>query len=96
MKFLGITLAMGLETTRGGVKAFWDDDEDLTGTIYQNKNYKTRFGMSRHRFQEIRTCLAMGGDPANVVICNMSIIIIYYNRIMIRGFLFDPSLTHLI
>ena len=35
VKFFGITLAMSLETTRGGVKAFWDDDdEDLGETIY--------------------------------------------------------------
>jgi len=70
VKFLGITLAMALETTRGGVKAFWDDDADLTETIYQHKNYKTRFGMSRHRFQDLRTALAMGAVPVDLVYNN--------------------------
>lgn len=67
VKFLGITLAMALETTRGGVKAFWDDGQDLEETIYQKKNYKTRFGMSRHRFQDLRSHLSMGARPEDLV-----------------------------
>ena len=67
IKFLGITLAMSLENTRGGVIAYWDDDEDLGETIYQKKNYKSRFGMTRHRFQDLRSNLAMCGVPEDLV-----------------------------
>ena len=38
IKFLGITLTMSLDTKRGGVTAFWDDDKVLEETIFQNKN----------------------------------------------------------
>jgi len=68
IKFFGITLSMSLEPCRGGVEAFWDEGLDLNGTIYQKKQYKTRFGMTRHRFQDLRSCLAMGPIPANLVI----------------------------
>jgi hypothetical protein len=86
IKFLGITLAMSLDTKRGGVTAFWDDDEVLEETIYQNKNYRTRFGMTRHRFQDLRANLAMCGVPNDVVCIYINSMIIYYmNRMLIFG-----------
>jgi hypothetical protein len=67
LKFFGITLSMSLEPCRGGVEAYWDDGLNLDGTIYQKRDYKNRFGMSRHRFQDLRSCLSLGPIPANLV-----------------------------
>ena len=67
LKFFGITLAMALEPCRGGVEAYWDEGLNMDGSIYQKKDYKNRFGMTRHRFQDIRSCLSLGPIPADLV-----------------------------
>lgn len=67
LRFFGITLSMSLDPTRGGVKSYWDDNEDLSDTIYQKKCYNARFGMTRHRFQDLRKCLSFGPIPEDLV-----------------------------
>ena len=67
LRFFGITLAMSLDPTRGGISAYWDENIDLTGTIYQRKTYGDRFKMTRHRFQDLRRYLSFGPLPEDIV-----------------------------
>jgi hypothetical protein len=64
ISFLGITLAMALEPSRGGIESYWRTEESLKGTIYESRNYLERFGMSRDRFKTIRKhfCCARDGN----------------------------------
>lgn len=70
LRFFGLTLSMSLDPTRGGVESYWDDNVDLEGSIYQNKSYGTRFGMTRHRFQDLRRYLSFGPTPEDIVSYN--------------------------
>ena len=80
LRFFGITLAMSLDPTRGGVLSYWDDNDDLTGTIYQRKGYGERFQMTRHRFQDLRKHLSFGPRPEDVVSSyNITVIYLYIN-----------------
>jgi len=67
LRFFGITLAMSLDPTRGGVASYWDENADLSGTIYQRKCYGDRFKMTRHRFQDLRRYLSFGPLPEDIV-----------------------------
>ena len=89
LRFFGITLAMSLDPTRGGVVSYWDDNIDLTETIYQHKSYGVRFKMTRHRFQELRRHLSFGPEPEDIV--NILYIKKYYYTLECRSLVPSPS-----
>lgn len=67
LRMIGLTLSMALDPTRGGVRSYWDENEDLEGTIYQKKSYATRFNMTRHRFEDLRRYMTFGPMPEDIV-----------------------------
>ncbi len=56
LKFFGITLAMAIDPCRGGIQAYWESGNSYETTL-SGRNYGVRFGMSRHRFLELRSYL---------------------------------------
>ena len=61
LSILGLQLAMACEPKRGSIAAYWDKDLQ-PGTIYSGASFGERFGMSRHRFENITQCLSLE-DP---------------------------------
>ena len=55
-KWLGIQLAMCVEPRRGPIEVYWAK-RSHEGSSSLPANYGERFGMSRHRFQEITSAL---------------------------------------
>lgn len=62
IKFLGITLSMALEPSRGGLDAYWYTTEAMNNTIYTHRGYTERFKMSRDRFKSLRKCFRLARD----------------------------------
>ena len=56
-KYLGLRLAMACEPKRGAIPVYWDEGLQ-PGTIYSGASFGERFGMSRHRFENITQCLS--------------------------------------
>ena len=67
LRFFGLTLAMALDPTRGGVRSYWDDNFEMEETIYQKKSFLDRFEMTRHRFEDLRRYLSFGPEPEDIV-----------------------------
>jgi len=76
LRFFGITLAMALDPTRGGVRAYWDQDDIEHETIYSKRDYGNRFFMTRHRFEDLRRYLSFSQAPDDIV-SNLYIYIIF-------------------
>jgi hypothetical protein len=55
-KYLGLRLAMTISGVVAPVKWFWEVAEDPE-TFFRPMNFGGRFGMARHRFEEISECL---------------------------------------
>lgn len=56
VRFIGIRLAMTAEPRRGSIDTYWESKQ-RKGSIYTPADFGNRFGMTRHRFQEITSCL---------------------------------------
>ena len=57
-KFFGIRMAMILDTRRGSIANYWNENED-TESIFQAPCYGKRFKMSKNRFEVIHSCWAL-------------------------------------
>jgi len=55
IKFLGLTLTMALEPSRGGLDSYWKTEDSMEGTIYSSRQFYSRFNMSRDRFKMLRS-----------------------------------------
>jgi len=91
LRFFGLTLSMALDPTRGGINSYWDDNVDLSETIYQKKCYYARFNMTRHRFQDLRRYLSFGSEPEDIVSAKIIVFLIIIYNIELRSLVFSPS-----
>ena len=66
LKYLGLRLAMVCERKRGPITIYWEQGVQPGGTIYTGADFGGRFGMTRHRFQNITQCLSFA-DPKPAV-----------------------------
>ena len=57
IKWLGLRVAMAAEPRRGPITVYWQHSFE-EGTVFSPADYGTRFGMSRHRFQDITSALS--------------------------------------
>ena len=67
-KYLGLRLAMVCERKRGSITIYWEQGVQPSGTVYTGADFGGRFGMTRHRFQNIHVtqCLSFA-DPKPAV-----------------------------
>ena len=61
IKFFGLRVAMAVEPRKGGLPEYWKTEAAYKPmkTVRTAANYLERFGMSRHRFQLISSCLRL-------------------------------------
>ena len=63
LRYLGIRHAMTVEHRKGGLREYWKTDADYKApdiqTVRTPGNYKQRFGMSRHRFEDLESALRL-------------------------------------
>jgi hypothetical protein len=57
---LGGRLMMVCESRRGPLEEYWNTGCE-EGSVYTGADFGTRLGMSRHRFQDIFSCLSFSG-----------------------------------
>ncbi|KAL5492030.1 hypothetical protein EMCRGX_G017418 [Ephydatia muelleri] len=67
IKYLGLQLAMTCEPKRGPIPVYWQVGDE-PGSVYTGADFGGRFGMTRHRFQDIANCFSFtvprnGVDP---------------------------------
>ena len=56
IKWLGLRVAMAAEPRQGSINVYWQYSFE-EGTVFSPADYGTRFGMSRHHFQDITSAL---------------------------------------
>ncbi|GMF65594.1 unnamed protein product [Phytophthora lilii] len=66
-KWIGIRLAMAFEPRRGPLPTYWDHASQ-DGSVSTAANFGQRFGMTRHCFEQLLSCMSFGksiveGDP---------------------------------
>ena len=57
IKYLGLRLAMTCEPKRGPIPVYWQVGDE-PGSVYTGADFGGRFGMTRHRFQDITNCFS--------------------------------------
>ena len=57
IKYLGLRLAMTCELKRGPIPVYWQVGDE-PGSVYTGADCSGRFGMTRHRFQDITNCFS--------------------------------------
>lgn len=76
-KWLGIRLAMAIEPRRGPITVYWEHDIH-EGSIFTPPDYERRFGMSRHRFQDITSSITFSERKKEVHVDSVSTFIVTY------------------
>lgn len=63
LKFFGLSLAMALDSCKGGIDIYWSQPIEHENTVILPRNFGQRFGMARDRFKLLRTCLTFSLPP---------------------------------
>eukprot|EP00731_Ephydatia_muelleri_P012969 Em0007g279a len=79
IKYLGLQLAMTCEPKRGPIPVYWQVGDE-PGSVYTGADFGGRFGMTRHRFQDITNCFSftvprdgVGADDNIIPGCHLTV-----------------------
>lgn len=67
-QFLGIRFNMNLDGNKLAIPKYWDNHKvDVKESTFRSPDYGARFGMTRHRFQQIQQCLRFSSFDTGVL-----------------------------
>ena len=77
--YLGLRLGMCMDPIRGGYEAYWNTpDRNTSRQIMLPRDFGTRFGMTKNRFELLTTCFQL--DFEEPIINNPNRVSIYFKQ----------------